>query len=65
VYLTELTVNIQRATQLMHRHDGLWIGFTDSELGLYEAREHGHVIGTAARLGTLVDLLETAERQPH
>ena len=59
--MTELTSNLQRAHELMHRHPGLSIGVTDGQIGLYEAREDGRVIGVSVRFGVLLDLLESAE----
>ncbi len=60
--MTDLTLNLARARELLNRHPGLSIALTEGQLGLYEARLDSRLIGTSARLATLVDLLEEAER---
>lgn len=61
---TRLMADTQRARELVARHPGLSITFSDScdgGLGLYEARHRGHLVDVDAKLGVLLDLLEALE----
>ena len=63
---TQLMSDYLRAGQFILRHEGVSIGFADGvgDLGLYEARQDGRLIGVSVTLDLLMDLLERAERLP-
>ena len=63
---TQLMSDYLRAGQFILRHEGVSIVLADGycDLGLYEARQGGRLIGAGVTLGLLMDLLERAERLP-